>query len=426
LIVAVDPSAIGNLAQGFASLFLSGYDTRSYGDGRLGVDPVTATLTALSAASSAKSLFSGAGGKKAARQAMKGQQTAAFPPGTSFKKYLDMTMPHPNLGVKTHREIYQARKDSNWMLSRGIGSEKDYGAYVALYMIENGHCDPNVKNPNSPKYKNCPVFASNGINIFDVEALENYYKKDALKAEEQELAADVARLEAELAEVEKAEAQQKENLRAEESEIREKLAEYDKQLEELALSRENFQGIWQQYRTQERAEGKKVWEPCGIKPAPNGRGVVYSGPEKQSSDACRKARQRFDQWVDENKPLTMPEIIARQREILNEKRPFQQALTDIQKQLKTTSPELAARKNEILQELNPFKNALADVRRDLNKPVPVLGTTAANLPGAYSFGPEHDAIGAPEPQPAPEPAAPAWLLPALGAGALFLLTRSKR
>ena len=418
--MAVDPSAIGNIAQGFASLFLSGHDTRPYGDGRLGVDPVTATLTVLSAASSAKSLFSGAGGKQAARQAMKGQQTAAFPPGTSFEKYLDMTMPHPSLGVKTHREIYRARKDSNWMLSRGIGSEKDYGAYVALFMIENGHCDPNVKNTDSSKYKNCPVFASNGINIFDVQALENYYKKDALKAEEQKLAANVARLEAELAEVEKAEAQQKENLRAEESQIREKLAEYDGQLEELRNLQKTYKVRVQQFNAQLRPLQEKAAQVCFYDEEGN---YVYRALD--DTPECKAANKAVNTFYRNEKPLSMNELVFKQREILDKKRPFQQALTDIQKQLKTTPPELAARKNESLQELQPFKGALADVRRDLNKPVPVLGNIVANLPGAYSLGPDHDAIGAPEPAPEPEKGFPAWLLPALGAGALLLLTRSK-
>lgn len=196
----IAPDLAANIASGVASIFqaanapaaLSGsqFDRRAERtDGRLGLDPVTLAATATSlinASQGIMGLFGGGGGRQAAMKALEGKQYGQFPPGTSFDKYLDDTMVWRG-NERTHRYIYSKKAGSSWMRRNGVGSERDYGALIALNMIRDGHCDPNVRDPNKRAYQNCPVFASNGINIFDTERLRAYYERDQLEAQRAQL-----------------------------------------------------------------------------------------------------------------------------------------------------------------------------------------------------------------------------------------------
>lgn len=273
----IDPGTAANIASGFASLFQIGRGNLSGYDGRLGVDPVTATLATISAAKSLQSLFGGAGGAQAAKDAMRGAQASQFPPGTSFDKFLSMTMDHPSMGRATHGAIYDGRANSSWMLRNGIGSKEDYGAFVALELIRRGVCDPLSKDPNAPGYQACPVYRSNGINIFDAERLQAYYEKDALKSQKAEIDRQKAALSNQLAEVDKLIV----NTRAWDAEI----------------SRRN----------------QEANAFCKTIPSPSG-GKMLATP-----DECRRATDEMRLWAENNpRPLPAGQENTIKRDLLNQ------------------------------------------------------------------------------------------------------------
>jgi hypothetical protein len=380
----IDPGTAANIASGVASLFQIGRGGVAGYDGGLGfLDPASVmalvtTFDKMTGGSGAPTpnlaLFQRllGGGANAARQAMEGEQVAHFPPGTSFQKYLDMTMPFRGQ-TKTHREIYNIKKKDNWMLSRRIGSEKDYGAYVALWMLANGHIDPNVKDPNSSLYKNAPVYASNKINIFDLARLQAYYKKDEIKAKIAEVSAQENAFKAEILKIES-------TLPA----ANERIRQWNASLNEVTKDVNRF---------------------C----ASSYPGGPYPNYERDPAK-CQIERTRYETFVANNPPPPDSGALARQ-------------LRDLQTQLANVAGIKSALQNELNQSAQ-------------------LPSFAANVPGAYQFEPGFYADdiepfpgepkpypGEPKPLPTTSPVAPpsfpSWLLPAIGGGALLLLSQRK-
>jgi len=368
----IDPSTAANIASGVASLFSLGRSAQSVSGGLGFVDPATAialvnvAVQAAGGQGSGTSLMSGfatllGGGKSAARRAMEGKVTAAFPPGTSFEKYLNMTMPFRGK-TRTHREVYEIKKNDNWMLSRGIGSANDYGAYVALWMLENGHIDPLVKDPSSPLYQNAPVFASNKINIFDLPRLQAYYKKDEIKAKIAEVTAQENALKTEITKIESA-------IPA----ASEKIRQYNAALDNVTKDINRF---------------CSASYPGG--PVPN----YERDPAK-----CQIERTRYETFVANNPPPPDANALARQ-------------LTALQTQLQNISGVKTALQNELsLGAQLPLFSANIPGAYEFD-------------PAFYAV--DAPSVTPPAATPAPASGSPAWLLPALGGAALLLLMGGKR
>lgn len=133
----------------------------------------------------------GLGRKKGQIQAIpRGTFLQYFPPGVNWNEVLSRSMNHPRLGRKTYREIFQwmlGRNDS-WLIKNNVNNPDDYAAFIIYDQLSKGYgCNPNTRNKNSQSYKDCPKYLDNGINIFDVEALEQHALDKEFEARERQI-----------------------------------------------------------------------------------------------------------------------------------------------------------------------------------------------------------------------------------------------
>ena len=133
----------------------------------------------------------GIGRKKGQIQAIpRGTFLQYFPPGVNWNEVLSRSMNHPRLGRKTYREIFQwmLNRNDSWLIKNNVNNPDDYAAFIIYDQLSKGYgCNPKTRNKNSQSYKDCPKYLDNGINIFDVEALEQYALDKEFEARERQI-----------------------------------------------------------------------------------------------------------------------------------------------------------------------------------------------------------------------------------------------